>query len=336
MEKALWIGPRHTAKDFKPVAAAAGLDLVEFDSVDTALSVMAGIPIPVAIVAADWGDASPVIKKLTQTFPTLVVFAATKLGVPMQIVLAMNSGAVNMLDLAANDHGELTRLLNEGVARHRRRMRERELLLRLRALNEDFLKNMVTLEQRNIQLEKQVIALESDGSDEGPGRVLVVDDEAIVCEVVGSILEQNGMLHASAETGRVALTMLAHKKYDVVITDKNLPDMTGLDVLREIKKSAPQTAVIVVTGYASKESAIEALNLGADAYFEKPFDITTISDTVKRVLEAKRARAQKQQYLSVIKQRNREFLEQYRSIRQELETALQHRALVRAPGQFEE
>jgi CheY-like chemotaxis protein len=281
-------------------------------------------------VAADWGDASPTIKKLIATAPTLVVLAASRLGVPLQLGLTLNAGAMNVIDLQANVQGEITRVLGDAVARHRRRMRERELLLRLRALNEEFLKNMVTLEQRNILLEKQIAG--SGEEKEGPGRVLVVDDEAIVCEVIGSILEQSGLLHAAADNGTVALQMLQKQQFDVVITDKNLPDMTGLDVLREVRKLRPDTAVIVVTGYASKESAIEALNLGAEAYFEKPFDMNTIRDTVQRIITTRRERNQKQGYISTIKQRNRDFLEQYKNIRQELEAALQQRAMTKPPS----
>jgi CheY-like chemotaxis protein len=326
MEKALWIGPRHSARDFKDVASLAGIELLEFDTVDDALHATTGIPIPIAIVAADWGDASPSVKKLVATMPSVVVLTATRLGVPMQIGLSLNAGAVNVIDLATPAAGDTTKMLQDALARHRRRVRERELLLRLRALNEDFLKAIVNLEGKNIALEQRLQGETApvEASDAAL-RVLVVDDEHIVCEVIGSVLEQSGLLHDSAETGSVAVKMLEKQRYNAVITDKNLPDMSGLDVLRETKRRYPDCAVIVVTGYASKESAIEALNLGAEAYFEKPFDVATMSETVQRVLHARREKSQKQHYLSLIKQRNKDFLEQYRNIRQELEAALQQR-----------
>jgi DNA-binding NtrC family response regulator len=106
--------------------------------------------------------------------------------------------------------------------------------------------------------------------------------------------------------------------------------MSGLDLLKEVKRLSPETDVIVMTGYSSAESAIEALNLGATAYLEKPFDqVRSVVAKIEEVVAQQRERVRKRHQLHLIKTRNKTFLDQYRLIRADLEAWLQARGVSR-------
>jgi len=120
--------------------------------------------------------------------------------------------------------------------------------------------------------------------------------------------------------------------FDLVITDKNLPGMSGIDLLREVKQRNPETDLMLMTGYGTMDSAIDALNMGASAYLTKPFDhVKNVLERIEAVLNDRRDRNRKRVYLHMIKERNRAFLEQYRAIRADLEAWLQNRGVIIEP-----
>jgi len=122
--------------------------------------------------------------------------------------------------------------------------------------------------------------------------ILVVDDEWSMREVLEKVLREAGYTRlGAAESGPEALEALAAQPYDVVILDMRLPGMDGIQVLREAKKLRPRTEFIVVTGYASTDSAIDAVNLEAFGYLTKPLDdIKQIEDMISRALDRVMAR----------------------------------------------
>src|SRR5436305_1111387 len=103
----------------------------------------------------------------------------------------------------------------------------------------------------------------SNGHRAGGGaRVLVVDDEESVRVTTAAILEQEGYEVATAEDGRKALEMAARHHYDLVLTDLRMEDMDGITLLHELQTRHPNVVTIVLTGYASIESSIDALRQG--------------------------------------------------------------------------
>ena len=115
--------------------------------------------------------------------------------------------------------------------------------------------------------------------------VLVIDDEESVATTIEAILKMDGHDVTAVTNGADAIRLLNERRYDVVLTDLRLADMDGIDVLREVQRTSPETASIMLTGYASLESAIAALRSGAYDYLMKPSDVDELRATVNRAIE---------------------------------------------------
>ena len=116
-------------------------------------------------------------------------------------------------------------------------------------------------------------------------KILVVDDDSASVEAVVEVLEREGYDLLAASGGREALEILTAENIDVVITDEKMPDLSGIDLLKHIKDNYPYTQVIILTGYGSIDSAVEATRAGADGYLEKPIQINILRQTAKNALE---------------------------------------------------
>lgn len=118
-------------------------------------------------------------------------------------------------------------------------------------------------------------------------RVLVVDDEPNVGQGIKLVLSEEGFGVEVAEDGRQALDIFRQKGADLVLADLRLPDMDGLEVIREIKEGEPRVRVVVITGYPSQETALASAELGVSDYLRKPFSDQEILAAVARALEQK-------------------------------------------------
>ena len=133
----------------------------------------------------------------------------------------------------------------------------------------------------------------TDGNGSGgpgaPGgrrhRILVVDDEENVRLTTSAILEQEGYQVETAADGREALRMVERAPFHLVLTDLRMEDMDGVTLLQELHRKHPQVVTVVLTGYASIESSIDALRQGAYDYLVKPCVIEDLKRTVRRALE---------------------------------------------------
>lgn len=122
------------------------------------------------------------------------------------------------------------------------------------------------------------------------GKILVVDDERGMREFLTIMLRKEGHDVTSASNGREAVDYLGHKTFDIVISDLRMPQIDGIDVLKTVKDSAPETVVIMITAYASAETAVEAMKQGAYDYITKPFKIEEIKLIVRNALEKRMLR----------------------------------------------
>jgi PAS domain S-box-containing protein len=118
--------------------------------------------------------------------------------------------------------------------------------------------------------------------------VLVIDDDLGTCETIGDILQARGIQVHTTTRGRTALERLATDPVDVAIVDIRLPDVPGLELLDTARAIRPDLEAIVITGYASVATAVQALNTAAFAYFVKPFDMNQLLVSLDKALEKQR------------------------------------------------
>jgi CheY-like chemotaxis protein len=116
------------------------------------------------------------------------------------------------------------------------------------------------------------------------GRVLVVDDEPGMRDLLSRVLGDAGHTVAAVEGGEEALVLLAREEFDVLVVDKNLPGIDGLSVLKLVRASQPALRAIMITAYPSEESDTRARALGVVAYIVKPFGVLTMIDAVDQAI----------------------------------------------------
>lgn len=116
-------------------------------------------------------------------------------------------------------------------------------------------------------------------------KVLVIDDEKIVLESVKKILSAEGFEVDLAISSREGLAWAMERDYSLVLTDIRMPEIGGMRILRDIKRAKPALPVVIFTGYATVQSAVQAMKLGAADYIEKPFTPDLLLISVKKALE---------------------------------------------------
>jgi DNA-binding NtrC family response regulator len=118
-------------------------------------------------------------------------------------------------------------------------------------------------------------------------RILVVDDEENARMALSKILTREGYDVASAGNGYEALNYLRDKEVELIITDINMPEMNGMAFLRELNRSHPASNVIMITAYGEVESYIEAMNLGAFEYINKPVKFEELNKIIHKIFKHK-------------------------------------------------
>jgi two-component system response regulator PilR (NtrC family) len=127
-------------------------------------------------------------------------------------------------------------------------------------------------------------------ADTTPARLLVVDDERSMRELLSIVLRREGYDVTLAENGSMALHELENGRFDLLISDIKMPDMSGVDVLRAAKRIDQDILGIMITAFASADTAIEAMRLGAHDYLSKPFDVDELKIKVRNALEQRHLR----------------------------------------------
>jgi two-component system, NtrC family, response regulator HydG len=140
--------------------------------------------------------------------------------------------------------------------------------------------------------------------DTDKARILIVDDEASVRESLGSWFRDEGYEVDVAESAKVALERLASSNWDVFLIDIRMPGIDGLELQRKMKEAHPDATVIVMTAYASVETAVEAMKQGAYDYVIKPFDPDDLEHTIRNAIERKQLVAQNKQLRTKIDELN--------------------------------
>lgn len=121
-----------------------------------------------------------------------------------------------------------------------------------------------------------------------PEKILVVDDEDIIRESLSFVLQKEGYVVSEAENGKVAYEKILQDYFDLVITDIEMPQMKGIELLEKISAFTAQTSVIMITAYGSLETAIKALRNGASDYILKPIEFDELLIKINRIFETRK------------------------------------------------
>ncbi len=135
--------------------------------------------------------------------------------------------------------------------------------------------------------------------------ILVVDDEPLIRESLYEILKIEGYRVEMASSGEEALEIIKKEKVDIVLTDMKLPYMSGITLLTETKKITPDTEVILITGYGSIETAVDAMKKGAYDYITKPINDTEIKNLINKIVEKARILEENRELKELIAKENR-------------------------------
>ena len=121
-------------------------------------------------------------------------------------------------------------------------------------------------------------------------KILVVDDDVVVCKSITRVLSRKGYGVSQALTVDSALELIKQTSFDLVITDLMIPGTTGMELLQILREHYPELDVIMITGYASIESAVKATRLGAAAYLPKPFTPDELAKVAEQTIAGKAAK----------------------------------------------
>jgi DNA-binding NtrC family response regulator len=132
-------------------------------------------------------------------------------------------------------------------------------------------------------------------------KVLVVDDEPGMRSLLTRVLEKEGYIAVACADGDEALQAFAKEDWDLVIADIDMPGMDGIELLKHIRKDSPHVPVLMITAYATVETAVEAMKLGAHDYITKPFAVDELKIVVSKVFERQRLLVQRDLLLAEIR-----------------------------------
>ena len=152
-------------------------------------------------------------------------------------------------------------------------------------------------------------------------RILVVDDEESVVQILVDLLSEGPYQVDTVPSGEEALQALKKRAYDLVLTDINLPGMNGLEVVGAAKEADPETVVVVITGFASTGTAIDALRQGAYDYITKPFDLWELDQIVTRGLGSRRLVLENRRLVQNLQTANTELRRHEEALREKVDIA---------------
>jgi DNA-binding NtrC family response regulator len=116
-------------------------------------------------------------------------------------------------------------------------------------------------------------------------KILIIEDEEIVRETFAENLKDKGFVVDCAEDSQQALSMIKEKFYNILLVDYRLPDMNGLELIKEASSISRNSVAIVVTGYSAVETAVDSMRMGAYDYLLKPIDIDSLEIEIKTIMQ---------------------------------------------------
>lgn len=151
------------------------------------------------------------------------------------------------------------------------------------------------------------------------GNVLVIDDEEVVRAVLERILTKEGNQVSLAATGQEGIAKIKEQGFNLIMLDLKLPDFSGIEVLKQIREKSPEIEVIIMTGFASYETAVDALKEGAYDYIEKPFsDINQVANVCEKAMERGRLREENRKLTADLAKINEELKKANANLRRKM------------------
>ena len=117
-------------------------------------------------------------------------------------------------------------------------------------------------------------------------KILIVDDNEELCAIFKEALEEEGYMIATALDGREALAEAKKTHFDLIITDKNMPKMGGVRLVRAIRQLDQNVKIVLITGFGGRQSYIKAMELGADEYLSKPLRIDDLKKFISNIIKS--------------------------------------------------
>jgi len=131
-----------------------------------------------------------------------------------------------------------------------------------------------------------------------PVRILVVDDEEQIAQLLSGLLKSEGHQAEYVTDGEAALDRLDREDFDLLVTDLRMPRMTGMQLIEKAREVAPDTDALIMTAYASTETAVDALRRGVSDYLSKPFGVDEVKAAVEKCLASREQRRQDEQHVN--------------------------------------
>ena len=164
------------------------------------------------------------------------------------------------------------------------------------------------------------------------GNILIADDEDMIRELINITLSKEGFTCFQAASAEEGLEIINNERLDLALLDIMMPGRSGIDLLKDIKQTTPETPVLMITAMNDMDTALSCIHNGAEDYITKPFNLDRVLLTVKNTLEKRRLVLENKEYQANLEQKVREQTEVIRSVMGEINLAYEHTlvALIRA------
>lgn len=155
-------------------------------------------------------------------------------------------------------------------------------------------------------------------------RILIVDDEVETAKLIARYFERKGYEATPVENGLVGLNLLSKHNFDIIISDINMPQMSGIEFVKQAKEVSPNLIVILLTGYGSLGTAREAIKIGVNDYLLKPVQLEELQASINRALKLAAERVKDPEYHLKLKKELAEEKERLNLVKEELLTLISH------------
>ncbi len=178
---------------------------------------------------------------------------------------------------------------------------------------DEFLQHMSALEQENQDLRAQ---LEHAGSQEvavvaEPAKVLVVAGDEAQAKVLSDVLKRRHCAPTVVTSGTDALASCSDTEYALMIVESKLGDGSGLDILTQLKEKAPESEILIIVGFTSADTAVQALRLGAADFLLRPLTETDVADKLSEMFKQRQIKTRSRRYLNNLRDRYQKLLKHH-------------------------